>query len=257
MITRIWHGRTKREDSNVYRQYVLETGVPDTLKTDGNLGGQIWQREEGTVTHIWMVTQWENMDCVKRFAGNEVEKAKYYPKDERFLLELEPHVIHCRTFSFSRARITNYLCQLDQLFGGGSWNNESFMEKLKAVDERKAFTQPGPDRHCVAEIVWHCAYWTTVLIKRIQGDNRFCERTYDDQNFLSLQTLQQKGWDNVLSEFKRSHEQLIALLSGKNDDFLEEEYQEGKKYDIIVEGVIHHDIYHLGQIGFVIALVSQ
>jgi uncharacterized damage-inducible protein DinB len=257
MITRIWHGRTKKEDANVYRHYVMETGVPDYLRTDGILGGQIWQREEGTVTHIWMVTQWENMDFVKRFAGNDVEKAKYYPEDERYLLELEPHVMHCNTISFSNARIKNYVRQLDQVFGGGSWNNESFTEKLKAVDERKAFTQPAPDRHCVAEIVWHCAYWTTVLIKRIQGDHGFCERTYDDQNFPPLQTLQLKGWDNVLAEFKRSHEQLIALLSGKTDDFLEEEYHIGKTYGHIVEGVIHHDIYHLGQIGFVLAQVNQ
>jgi len=31
---------------------------------------------------------------VKRFAGEEVDKARYYPEDREFLLEFEPTVIH-------------------------------------------------------------------------------------------------------------------------------------------------------------------
>jgi len=34
------------------------------------------------------------MDAVKRFAGAEVDKARYYPEDREFLLEFEPTVIH-------------------------------------------------------------------------------------------------------------------------------------------------------------------
>ena len=29
-----------------------------------------------------------------KFAGAEIEKARYYPEDEAFLLELEPNVAH-------------------------------------------------------------------------------------------------------------------------------------------------------------------
>lgn len=41
-----------------------------------------------------MLTLWESEDAIKRFAGSEIEKAKYYPEDEKFLLELEPNVTH-------------------------------------------------------------------------------------------------------------------------------------------------------------------
>jgi hypothetical protein len=34
------------------------------------------------------------VDAIKRFAGSEIERAKYYPEDEKFLLELEPTVTH-------------------------------------------------------------------------------------------------------------------------------------------------------------------
>jgi hypothetical protein len=100
-------------------------------------------------------------------------------------------------------------------------------------------------------------YWRTVLFKQLHGDNDFRERTLKDQNFLSLESLQQKGWSNLLADFKESQELLIALLNTKNDDFLESEYKEGKTFDYSIEGIIHHDIYHLGQIGLVISILNK
>jgi hypothetical protein len=114
-----------------------------------------------------------------------------------------------------------------------------------------------PGKHCLAEIVWHCTYWRTVLLKHLQGDNGFRERTFNDQNFLSLESLQQKGWSNLLTDFKQSQELLIALLNTKNDDFLEGEYKAGSTIDYIIEGIIQHDLYHLGQIGLVISLINK
>jgi uncharacterized damage-inducible protein DinB len=257
MITRIWHGRTKKEDADSYRQYVIETGVRDYLKLTGNLGVTLWQREEGNETHIWMVTQWQNLECIKNFAGNDLEIPKYYPGNERFLLERERNVLHCQTFSFSNVRIQSYIRQLKQLFDGGSWNDESFLVKLNVIDEEKAFRQPGTGRHCIAEILWHCIYWRTVLIERIQGDNDFREKTYGTQNFLPLYSLQQKGWKKLLADFKQSQELLIGLLNTRDDNFLETKFQDGTNFDYLVEGVIHHDIYHLGQIGFVISILNQ
>jgi hypothetical protein len=31
---------------------------------------------------------------IRAFAGEDVERARYYPEDKAFLLELEPHVTH-------------------------------------------------------------------------------------------------------------------------------------------------------------------
>ena len=141
-MTRVWHGRTRREDADVYRHYVIDTGVPDYLKTNGNLGVEIWQREEGDLTHIWTVTQWQDLECIKSFAGEDLEKARYYPDDTRYLVELEPNVIHCQTISFSNASVKGYIRQLEQLYGGGSWNGESFIEKLKDMDENMHLCNP-------------------------------------------------------------------------------------------------------------------
>jgi heme-degrading monooxygenase HmoA len=100
MITRIWHGRTSAADADRYREYVVTTGISDYKSVKGNLGVQLWQRREGEVTHIWTVTWWESYESIKQFAGEDFEKAKYYPEDKQYLLEFEENVMHCECYNF-------------------------------------------------------------------------------------------------------------------------------------------------------------
>jgi len=100
MITRIWHGRTLTKDAAEYRNFVIKTGISEYKSVPGNLGAQIWQREEGDVTHIYTISWWDSYDSIKQFAGEDFEKAKYYEEDKQYLLEYEPLVMHCETFDF-------------------------------------------------------------------------------------------------------------------------------------------------------------
>lgn len=101
MIVRTWHGRTRTSDAKAYRELVIATGINDYKSVKGNLGAQIWQREEGDITHIWTVSWWDNWDSIKGFAGDDIEKARYYEEDEKFLLEFEPTVTHCEAYDFN------------------------------------------------------------------------------------------------------------------------------------------------------------
>ena len=100
MIVRIWHGRTKTSDAEVYRQFVITTGISDYKSVKGNLGAQVWQRQEADITHIWTVSWWDNLESIKAFAGNDIGKAKYYEEDKDYLLEFEPSVMHCESYDF-------------------------------------------------------------------------------------------------------------------------------------------------------------
>jgi len=100
MITRLWHGKTKKADAVKYREYVIETGIRDYRNIKGNLGAQIWQRDDGDITDIWTVSWWQDYESIKSFAGEEFEKARYYEEDKKYLLDFEPNVIHFETFDF-------------------------------------------------------------------------------------------------------------------------------------------------------------
>jgi hypothetical protein len=40
------------------------------------------------------LTFWKHTEAIKAFAGEDLEKAKYYPEDKNFLLEFEANVTH-------------------------------------------------------------------------------------------------------------------------------------------------------------------
>lgn len=257
MITRIWHGRTKKDEAEIYRHLVVETGIKDYLKTEGNLGAQILQRDEENETHFYTVTQWKDYESIKSFAGENYNKPKYYPKDDKYLLEKETEVKHFETYSFSNYQIKNYIRQVEELYDGDNWTGENFINKLTSIDKEKAFEQPAEGKHSVAEVLWHCIHWRNILIKRMEGDWEFGKAIEEEQNFLSSDILKKKGWKKLLSDFEKSQKSLINFLKNKNDNFLNEEYKPGYNNKYIIEGVIFHDYYHLGQIGFIISLLNK
>jgi heme-degrading monooxygenase HmoA len=94
MIARLWHGKVPKEKSTSYHHYLLETGLKDYEEAVGNQGVFLLKREEGDITHFYTLTFWESIEPIKRFAGEDYNKARYYPEDSNYLLELEPSVLH-------------------------------------------------------------------------------------------------------------------------------------------------------------------
>lgn len=94
MIARRWHGRVAAAKANEYLRYVTETGISDYRATPGNLGAWILHRHEGDIVHVETFTLWESEEAIRRFAGDEPLKARYYGRDSEFLLEFEPEVLH-------------------------------------------------------------------------------------------------------------------------------------------------------------------
>jgi heme-degrading monooxygenase HmoA len=94
MIARTWHGAVPSEKADAYHEMLLRTGIPEYLGTPGNRGVQVLRRVDGAHAHFLLVTLWDSWDAIRAFAGDDVERAKYYPEDAEFLLELEPTVTH-------------------------------------------------------------------------------------------------------------------------------------------------------------------
>lgn len=94
MIARTWHGAVPIEKADSYHAYLLQTGVPDYQKTPGNRGVYVFRRTDGNTAHFLLLTLWDDIDAIRAFAGNDVERARYYPEDEEYLLELEQTVTH-------------------------------------------------------------------------------------------------------------------------------------------------------------------
>ena len=94
MIARAWHGRVPAEKADAYAEFLNRSGVPEYRATPGNRGVYVLRRIEGEVAHFLLITLWTSREAIRGFAGDDIERAKYYPEDRDFLLEFEPHVAH-------------------------------------------------------------------------------------------------------------------------------------------------------------------
>ena len=99
-ITRIWHGVTRASHADEYLKYVEDTGMREYRMIPGNLSAKLLRRTDGNKCHFLTVTEWDSYESIKKFAGEDYQKAKYYELDRKYLLAFERHVVHYETFEY-------------------------------------------------------------------------------------------------------------------------------------------------------------
>ena len=94
MIARVWRGWTRREDADAYVEYLQQTGAPASLGTPGNRGFYVLRRPADDREEFVTISLWDSLEVVKGFAGDDIEKAVFYPEDEAFLVDREWTAAH-------------------------------------------------------------------------------------------------------------------------------------------------------------------
>ena len=94
MIGRIWRGRTPASKSDAYLRFLQGTGLREYRETEGNRGVIVLRRESEGIAEFTLLTLWDSMEAIRRFAGDEPQRARYYPEDDDFLLEMPEYVDH-------------------------------------------------------------------------------------------------------------------------------------------------------------------
>ncbi|MEI9918809.1 MAG: DinB family protein [Bacteroidota bacterium] len=131
------------------------------------------------------------------------------------------------------------------------------MEKLDDVTEKEAFTPPMEGVHTIAELIAHIIYWRSPIIKRLNGDKDYVGKMDSPDNWPTLEKLKLKGWKELLKEFSESQKQILQLLSKAKPGFYEEDYKPGNSWDYVIEGIVQHDVYHLGQLALVKKMIRM
>ena len=156
----------------------------------------------------------------------------------------------------SRKIVENIIAQLKNIQNGKTWYDDNLENKIEPISETQAFERPIPEIHSVAELIAHILVWRIHAIKLLQGQKSDLS-VESPENWRSNEELKKIGWKRLKADLGESQAGLIAFLTDKDDDYLENnEYKPNHNFKYLIEGIIHHDLYHLGQIGITIKLLS-
>ena len=99
MIARIWRGRTKKENADVYWKFLTQNAEDDCRHTKGNHGVSVYKRIIGDYAEFLFISFWESLEAVKNYAGDDIDKAHYFPEDLKYVIDPPTHVEHYEVFS--------------------------------------------------------------------------------------------------------------------------------------------------------------
>lgn len=141
---------------------------------------------------------------------------------------------------------------------GSPWYGESVMEKLERLDYQMVNKVPTGLSNSIARLVKHMISWRQFAIEKLKGNDAYDIRlnTPDDWPEVNIQTEEQ--WRHLLQELHATQDQLFSQLRARNEEDLEQPCH-GKSYSLgfLVDGILQHDVYHLGQIALLDKMLRQ
>jgi len=94
-ILREWRAEIRRPKKAAYVEYVRRTGIAGYKATPGNLGAAIAVRDlDADRSEIVTLSWWTSLDAIRAFAGDPLDRARYYPADDEYLLTRPAAVLH-------------------------------------------------------------------------------------------------------------------------------------------------------------------
>ena len=133
--------------------------------------------------------------------------------------------------------------QLTASWKGPSWHGPSLREVLSDVDANTAARQPSAGVHTIWELVRHISAWASVVRRSIEGE------PYPDLDPAEDWRRPEGDWNDALAELDREQQALIDAAGRLTDSRLNETVVR-KSYTFygLLHGVLHHNLYHAGQI---------
>ncbi|HET6945762.1 MAG TPA: hypothetical protein VFI01_10460 [Gaiellaceae bacterium] len=94
MIARVWRGATLAEHGDAYAAYLEETGMRNAREIPGARGTLVLRRERTGYAEFETILLFDSLADVTGFAGDELELAVFFEKDDEYLVERDLEVRH-------------------------------------------------------------------------------------------------------------------------------------------------------------------
>ena len=144
------------------------------------------------------------------------------------------------------SEVDSLLDLFSKTFEKGAWHGPTVKGTLESISPRDAFNRL-PQTHSIIELVAHMTVWRNYVTKKLKGDHAF--KVTDALNFP-----QSTSWEETLIDLEKSQVELLAAirLYAPADLSIQVPWTTDPfSYASILHGVVHHDLYHIGQINLI------
>lgn len=130
---------------------------------------------------------------------------------------------------------------IEKVYKGTPWYGKSVKAILTDVSEEHNSKKSG-DSHSVLELIHHMAAWKNYVIEVLSGNYSYT--VTDEMNFPNDSSIQE-----AIQNLDSVHDKMIDTISSFDYNKLYDQIPDRKyRYFDLIHGIIHHDIYHAGQI---------
>lgn len=138
---------------------------------------------------------------------------------------------------------------LDEAFGPGAWHGHDIKAAIVDVSEENAFRRPGPDRHSIAEIAVHHAFYTHAARGRMSAAP-IEPFALDGDDWFALEAGGPLSWNAIRELVASLHERLAAFVADLGSGRATAKLDDDERFELIL-GITCHGAYHAGQIQLV------
>ena len=147
--------------------------------------------------------------------------------------------------------ILSIIKNLEITMSGQPWFGRAVFDILGDVEESKVNIRPGGTGHSMIELLWHMNTWAEFTLSSLDGKSTDEMKSIEEKDWRTIDAVDH-SWQAGLSELKSTHNKMAAMLAQKDDSFLNEIVPTRKfNFRFMLNGLIQHNIYHLGQIAYI------
>ena len=152
--------------------------------------------------------------------------------------------------------IKDVIQRLDNTLNGEPWFGRSARSLLHEIDPELVFRHPGNNEHSIADLLWHMITWAHFTLDRLEKNKQSDMDTFETPDWRAIEP-KIHSWEKGLNEFDSVYKKIIRQLKTKEDSFLKEKVDyRHYNFQFLLNGLIEHTIYHLGQIAYIHKLIS-
>lgn len=140
---------------------------------------------------------------------------------------------------------------MDEAYEKKAWHGTNLRGTLRGISAEAAVWRPGAQRHNIAELVVHAAYWKYTVRRRLTGMKKG-SFALKGSNWFVRDRIDEGQWREDLEILHQEHRLLRASVLELPSKRLDQRVgNTAHDHARLIYGMASHDLYHTGQISLI------